>query len=256
MSEADIKRQIYLKNETVLSDVGHFHDSVEFIFMLQGSIEAHRVSERTVISAGEIFFADSFVCHYYRKLTPDIKAIVLVLSREYTSVFGELYRGKTCPAYMKDREKNGEIIELVQKWVQEEEKTYMCNIGYCNLMLDKIVKNYGLLALDESKNKSVVIKLLKYIGEHFDEDISLKSIAAEIGYTKEYCSKIFCEVTGLKFREYLNYIRLKEADKYFGTPGNDLTALEVMYKCGFNSSATFYRAKKILAAKNITFSNT
>ena len=65
LSEADLVRQIYFKDETILSEVGHFHDSVEFVFLLEGEIEARHLSEVQRLSAGEIFFAGSFEYHCY-----------------------------------------------------------------------------------------------------------------------------------------------------------------------------------------------
>ena len=52
-SDADLERQIYLKEEIVLSDVGHFHDSVEFVFLLEGEIEARRLGEVRRLHAGD-----------------------------------------------------------------------------------------------------------------------------------------------------------------------------------------------------------
>ena len=254
LSGADLERQIYLRCETVLSSVRHFHDSIEFIFLLEGSVEAYRGTEKEVISAGEIFFADRFVSHYYRKLTPDIKAVVLVLSREYTAVFNDMYRGKTFPSFMRDAQKNAQILSVMKEWMLEPDKTYLCNLGYCNLLFSRIVKNYDLPQFEERSDKSVTIKLLKYIGDHFAEDITLQTVAEAIGYSKEYCSVIFREQIGLRFREYLNYLRIKKANEYFATQKyNHLTTLEILYQCGFNSSATFYRAKKALQDKNTNF---
>lgn len=54
-SEADLERQIYFKDETILSEVGHFHDSVEFVFLLEGEIEARHLAEVQHLRAGEIF---------------------------------------------------------------------------------------------------------------------------------------------------------------------------------------------------------
>ena len=254
LSKADLERQIYLRCETVLSNVRHFHDSIEFIFLFEGSIEAYRGTEKEVISAGEIFFADRFVSHYYKKLTPDIKAIVLVLSREYTAVFNDMYRGKTFPSFMKDAQKNAQILSLMGEWMRETDKTYLCNMGYCNLLFSRIEKNYALPKYEEDNDKSITIKLLKYIGDHFEEDISLQTVAEAIGYSKEYCSAIFRKCIGLRFREYLNYLRIKKANEYLAAQeDNHFTTLEILYKCGFSSSATFYRAKKALQQKNTNF---
>lgn len=252
LPEADVARQIYIKEDPELADVGHFHEGVEMVAILEGEVEAFRLSERGVLKPGEIFFADSFECHHYRPATSAIRAVVIVLSSEYTGVFRELYSGKTFPAFMRDTEKNAEIIALMRKWLGEKEKNYMLNVGYSNLLFSKITESYDLVKRDERKDKNVSIKLLKYVNDHYVEDISLTSVSKQIGYTKEYCSKIFSEVVGMSFRDYLNLLRLKRANEYFSVKKEEkLTTTEIVYKCGFNSTATFYRAQKALQNKNI-----
>lgn len=256
LSEADLVRQIYFKDETILSEVGHFHDSVEFVFLLEGEIEARHLSEVQRLSAGEIFFAGSFEYHCYKKCTPQIRAIVLVLSREYTKTFDESFRGYTLPSYMKDAERNRDVIQMVQRWLEAkgENKTYLFNSGYSNLLFAKLSENYPLVPITDSKDKRMTINVLKYINEHFSEDLSLAIVAKESGYTKEYCSKIFRDIVGIHFREYLNLLRLRKANEYFAEKERTgLTTIEIIYKCGFNSSATFYRAQKEAREKNIIF---
>lgn len=252
LPDADIARQIYIKEAPELASVGHFHEGVELVAIVEGEVEACHLTHHEKLCAGELFFADSFECHYYRPLTEQIKAIVIVLSSEYTSVFRELYKGKTFPFFMKDKEKNTAIISLMRQWLNEKEKTYMLNVGYCNLLLSKIAENYPLEKREEKKDKSVSIKLLKHINDHYTEDISMTTVAKDIGYTKEYCSKIFAEVVGMRFRDYLNFLRMKKANEYFSMKKElKMTTMEIVYKCGFNSTATFYRAQKLLQGKNI-----
>ena len=256
MSEADLARQIYFKDENTLSNVGHFHDSVEFVFVLEGEIEARHHSEVQRVSAGEIFFAGSFEYHCYKRLTPHIRAVVLVLSREYTRAFYEYFQGQTLPSYMKDITLNKEIIELVLHWLEEkkDDGMFLCNYGYSNLLFGKLSMLYAPVRLTDSGDKRVTIKILKYINEHYQEDISLVSVAKENGYTKEYCSKIFHDVVGMRFREYLNLLRLRKAKEYFSDKERTgLTTIEIIYKCGFNSPATFYRVQKEAKEKNINF---
>lgn len=255
-SEADLERQIYFKDETILSEVGHFHDSVEFVFLLEGEIEARHLAEVQHLRAGEIFFVGSFEYHCYKKCTPHIRAVVLVLSREYTKVFSESFKGFTLPTYMKNTEDNRDVIGMIRHWLKEkdENNTYLCNFGYSTLLFAKLVKYYPLMPIEESKDKRVTVNVLKYINEHYAEDISLTTVANESGYTKEYCSKIFRDIVGIRFRSYLNFLRLRKAKEYFAEQKRTgLTTLEIIYKCGFSSTATFYRAQKEAKDKNINF---
>lgn len=255
-SEADLEQQIYFKDETILSDVGHFHNSVEFVFVLEGEIEARCLDEVRRVSAGEIFFAESFEYHCYKKCTPRIRAIVLVLSKEYTKVFEECFSGFTLPTYMTDVAANVDVFGMMRHWLHDggEDRTYLCNFGYSNLLFAKLTKCYPLIPLVESKDKRVTVKILKYINEHYLEDISLSSVAKETGYTKEYCSKIFRDIVGIHFRTYLNLLRLRKAKELFADQKRmGFTVLEIIYKCGFSSTSTFYRAQKEAKDKNINF---
>lgn len=252
LPEADVARQIYIKEDPELATVGHFHEGIELVAILEGEVEAYHLMRKETLHVGEIFFADSFECHHYKKLTPQIRAIVIVLSSDYTGLFRELYAGKTFPFFMKDTDKNAEIIALMTQWLNEKEKTFMRNMGYCNLLLSKIVECYDLEKREEKKDKNVSLKLLKYINDHYVEDISLTQVAKTIGYSKEYCSKIFSEVVGMGFRDYLNFLRMRKADEYFSMKKElKMTTTEIVYKCGFNSTATFYRAQKALKNGNI-----
>jgi AraC-like DNA-binding protein len=153
---------------------------------------------------------------------------------------------------MKNIEKNVEIIKMMQQWLNEPKKNFMLNMGYSNLLFFKIVESYELQDREGEKNKAGILKLLQYINEHYLEDISLTSVAQKIGYSKEHCSKIFSESVGMGFRDYLSFLRLKKAQEYFSLKKDlKLTTIEIIYKCGFKSTATFYRAQKRFKDKNI-----
>ena len=242
--EADKAKQIYLKEDHLVSRVGEFHDSVEFVFVREGVVEAHLYGDTKVMTEGCIFFADSYECHYYKPLTQKIKVIVLVLSREYIKDFRELYSGMTFNTFMFDKEKNKRIIEIVRKWMEEPLKTHIKNLGYANLLFSYLSESYPLVKVRERDNDSFIKDLLKYIHKHYLEDITLNSIAKMCGYSADYCSKILKKYVGCNFREYLNMLRMRKAEELLADKSLKMTTLEILYKCGFNSPATFYRARK------------
>ena len=44
----------------------HFHDSLEFILVREGTYLVHVGAQERLLHAGEIAFVDSFVPHFYR----------------------------------------------------------------------------------------------------------------------------------------------------------------------------------------------
>lgn len=248
--DADKAKHLYLKKEPRLASVGEFHDSVEFVFVLEGEIEAHIDQEVSTITEGGIVFADSYACHYYKNITPSICAFVLVLSREYLSLFREAHPKHTFVPFMTDKEKNKKVMALMQSWFDESKKSYLLDHGFVNLLLAYLVEAYGLVKNVKQKKPSIVKEILTYIHENYTEDISLKSMSKALGFSEEYCSKEINKATGCGFRQYVNFLRIKKAERLLSDETVDMTMVEILYKCGFNSPVTYYRARKRFHEKN------
>jgi YesN/AraC family two-component response regulator len=60
----------------------------------------------------------------------------------------------------------------------------------------------------------------------------------------DYCSRIIKKYIGRDFRDYINMLRIRKAQALMLDKSLNMTTLEILYKCGFHSAATFYRAKK------------
>ena len=86
--------------------------------------------------------------------------------------------------------------------------------------------------------------LLLYMHEHYLEDITLAKVAKDLGYSVDYCSRIIKKYIGRDFRDYINMLRIRKAQALMLDKSLNMTTLEILYKCGFKSAATFYRAKK------------
>lgn len=104
-----------------------------------------------------------------------------------------------------------------------------------------------LIEIEKYRNgKALVKELLGYIQTHYLEKISLEAVAKAVGYSTDHCSRVLQSAVGLKFREYVNLLRIKRAEEMLADKSLNLTTLEILYRCGFNNSATYYRAKKKL----------
>ncbi len=243
--ETDKAKYIYLKKDWLLQPDGEFHDSVEIIFMLEGEAEAFLNSKSNLLSKGDIFFVDSYEGHWYKCLTDSVLAFVLVLSREYLQNFYELYEGQTFMTHMGDKEKNERIFKLIENWYEEKEKTHIKDLGYANLLFSYFIESYPLTKRGHKRQRDeFIVQLLLYIHEHYLENVSLNRIAKDLGYSKDHCSKIIKKYVGRDFRDYINMLRLRKANSLLSDKSVNMTTLEILYKCGFQSPATYYRAKK------------
>lgn len=78
---------------------------------------------------------------------------------------------------------------------------------------------------------------LSYIAQNYRLPLSLEEVAAQINLSPTYLSKKFRKTTGVTFKEYVNYIRIKQAVQALLTTDDSITKIAV--DCGFNSSNYF-----------------
>lgn len=87
-----------------------------------------------------------------------------------------------------------------------------------------------------------IVNAAKYIAEHYNQNITLDSIARIANLSPSYLSRKFRQTTGMGIKEYLSYIRLKNASLELLSTQHSIT--EVAINCGFNDSNYFKDAFK------------
>lgn len=245
LKEADNKHSIYFKKDAALSLDPHFHDSIELIFMISGSTNAHLYSECKRLESGMIFFADSYECHYYTEQSKDILAYVLVLSREYTNALRSTYPGFTFETFMLDTKKNERIFKVLESWFSTEHKTLLLNNGYANVLFSEMMDLYPLRKKSAKDDGQELLKeCLSYIHNHFTEDITLKDIARNFGRSEEHLSRILKKNLNENFKNYINGLRYVKANELINDSTNNMSITECIFSSGFQSTVTYYRYKK------------
>ncbi len=250
---ADEPLFLYFKHDPILCSEPHFHDSIEFIFPTKGTIHAHLEGKVQAITPGDIFFAESYETHYYETDPGEtISAYVLVISGEYIHAFRSLYSTSTFPTYMRDKEKNKAIYDFVESWFQAN-RTQLLNYGNASVLLSMLVERYPFIPRKNYEGDIFLKQMLRYIHQHYLEDISLNTIAHDLGFSVAYCSKTLKNGLKTNFRSYVNSLRLRRAKELESDKSLSLTQSEILYQCGFNSPATYYRVKKQLESHEVNF---
>lgn len=82
-------------------------------------------------------------------------------------------------------------------------------------------------------------RLLTYVAEHFQEQLTLERLSRELHVNKYYISHLFAERLQMNFRQYLNHIRLEYALQMIDA--TDWPITRVWEEAGFNSQRSFNR---------------
>ncbi len=136
-------------------------------------------------------------------------------------------------------------LSLVLKLILEEQpKNHISENGFTDSLfsaaLHIIERN---VKIDTTKNENNAhIKAVKYIQDHFRENISLEDVADHLGLSPQYFCSLFHRSMGITYRQYLENIRVAYVQNIIKTTGISCTA--ACYEAGFNSYSAFLRAFK------------
>ena len=96
-----------------------------------------------------------------------------------------------------------------------------------------------------SPHHQTILDALSYIANHYHEDLTLAFVAKKFCFSPWYFSRIFKQATGMLYTEYLNKIRINEAQKLLLKTHKPIT--EIAGTVGFNSLTNFGRVFKQIA---------
>ena len=107
---------------------------------------------------------------------------------------------------------------------------------YCTILEEFL----STVAIGSSTLKTDVLSnVYLYVLNHYqEEDLTLKKVAAAIGYTPNYISSCLSVISGANFRTILNSARVEHAKKLLVS--TDMRIVDIALESGFSSENVFY----------------
>lgn len=119
--------------------------------------------------------------------------------------------------------------------------------GALYLLIGFILKN-NLYSFRSEQEQQISYRLkqlkqvLRYIEDHYAEEITLENLAAIAGMNPKYFCRFFRQITQRTPINYLNYYRIECAREQLST--TDSTITEIALNCGFNDISYFIKIFK------------
>ncbi|MDF2723417.1 MAG: AraC family transcriptional regulator [Paenibacillus sp.] len=102
---------------------------------------------------------------------------------------------------------------------------------------------------------SKISEIAAYIHEHYREALTLESVAKMFFISPSYLSRVFVKLTGFHFREYIQVVRIREAEKRLKSSKDKVQA--IAEQVGFDHIAHFNRIfKKMTGFSPLRYRNT
>jgi len=235
----------------------HYHDDLEFIYVVKGSIRQYINDTNIVLHAGEGIYINSRQLHYVESVDEDcdlycliFKPVVLCASRFVEDNFvapivsnddiGYVLLDSSLPWSEKVLAEVKEIVDCGR-----DEDDSMNIMSHMHIMWNELYKGIGFENNNSGKTKtsiSEIRNMLSYIHTNYKDSIKLPDICKAGGVSKTKCTEIFEKYVQMPPIEYLVCYRLEVAATLLKE--TDLPISEIAFECGFSGSSYFSEAFK------------
>jgi len=213
----------------------HFHKNIEFVFVADGEVEITSNSITASASKGQFAIILPYHMHSFRTMHSS-RTVVGVFSNDYVSKFVCDIGGKTPESFVFNA--GNDIAECFCR-LEQMNKFHIMGIlyGLCGEFMAQTSFSESASAKNITLNRIMI-----YISENIRSDITLQSLADNLGYEKHYLSRLFNAGTGTNFRKFINMCRIEIAREMLES--SDKTITEIAFDCGFSGIRTFNRSFK------------
>jgi AraC-like DNA-binding protein len=241
--------------------VNHFHNHYELYYLCEGE-RMYFVQDRTYrVKAGNFVLIDRNVLH--RTLDtgiPDHERMVIDIHPEWIEAFYPDYSEMLLEPFVRgipvmsfplaQMTHIKRIIAELSHEMLRQEPGYDIRLqhGVIELLLiaARCAKKDDPAPVEiQSPIHAKITKIVRYLNDHFTEALALPDLANRFTMSPYYLSRTFKSTTGFTYSEYLNLIRLKEAQRLLRE--TELKITEIALQTGFENFSHFGKAFKKMA---------
>ena len=237
---------------TKREQVMHFHQDIEIIYVLDGSLQINYEEESHHLNAEDFILINSKVRHEY---VSEDEVLFGSLFIDYT-MLTEIFGGEQPFFWCNSAEEKSESYEKMRYYIRQIFNLYQATEGQAialknsiyyqliylitsDFIVKKGMKQYDSLRgiQDERMNE-----IMSFIMTNYREPITLQELSERLYLSNAYLSKYIKKNFGMSFLKLLNNIRLDHAVSELLY--SDKTILKVAMDNGFSNLASFNQVFK------------
>lgn len=209
----------------------HFHDDMEVVYVLEGSITLRNGYYTYTLKQGDIFILNDREMHSF--LSTGEKNMVMMLQLDLT-YFSKYYDNLRNSFFVTDMDDDSDesleilrtllariMMEILQKGYGYEHKV----IESTHNLIACLISDFQYFVMEdgkfvnEVKNKGNKIlagrlnRIIDYMYDNYSRKLTLNEIANREHLSIYYLSHVIKEATGLSFQDLLSFIRVEESEK-------------------------------------------
>lgn len=224
----------------------HIHSSLECIYITSGTLELGIGEEFYHMEKGDFAIVFPDLIHHYQVFSSDeSRAIYLLTSIVNNGSFSHTLEN-FCPKDPVILRENldASIVFAIKSLLDmgDEINKEVLYYSYVQIILSVVLPKYELVGKGVVHTEDIVYSVVAYLAKNFLEEVSLNSMARDLGYSPYAISRVFSGTFHTNFNKYLNNLRLDYAKELLEHTTQSIT--DVWNNAGFESQRTFQRVFK------------
>jgi len=257
---------VYKDDKELMSDRGHptlhYHDAYEIMLLLEADNEMFVYDSHYFMQSGQIVFIPPYTVHrIYYKLGTRYRRYILNFEHDYLTpllnamegaAIADDFKNRITTIYTLDMQGltkiSAQFMALLKAYEAYRKKKSDINEMQARLALaSTMLSVYKFMTAGAAKDTTVsadklIQNIVGYINRNYMNHITLEMIETEFSVSRSYISHKFKKITGVTFIEFLQCVRVAEAQKLLTQIDSSISW--ICYECGFNSLQHFYRVFK------------
>lgn len=247
-------------SELETAQLWHYHEEVEFIFVMEGKKEIHTPTRTYRLSAGDVLVIGASQLHrttYY--LGERVKFLVVHVEFEqyfdpatmlYARHFLEMVHPLEALNYIfeqsrRTRTEAAETLLKIYEEIMRQRKGYEIAVSmHVKQLLLLLLRNddQDVLQGFDHADAGLVRAVDKYVEQHLNAKIEMNEVSQLVGMSYGYFSKYFKQKTGVSFVDFVNRKRVAKAERLLAV--SNLSVTEIAVAVGIENMAHFYELFK------------
>jgi len=211
----------------------HIHQFSEIAYTLEGVTTAYISGKKYLIPAGHMLLVLPNQIHAY---TPETSSHMqcAVFSGDFVPLFFRALQGMELADPVADFSDQPRLLRALSQATLQNPLQLG---GLLHLVCDRFLQVCPRIPACHG-NHSLLHDAVEYISQNFRQDITLQTIAAELGCNEKYLSSSLHALTQTNFRSFLASYRIEAAKQLLAGTG---AVTDIAFECGFSSLTTFNR---------------
>lgn len=212
----------------------HFHRNFEIIYVFSGRIDAVIGGKPLTLTAGDMALCLSNEIHEYKTMGSS-RSWVTVFSKNFVPEFDRKTKGKTADRSLVVLSQSVKTF-LKEQFLKEDTKDFYLISACLSLICGEFLK-CAQISEKQGKEFSLINDVTDYMNENYKKPLRLADVAEALGYERCYFSKLFKNIFGVGFNDYLTTLRVGAAAKELTHTARLIT--DIAFDSGFQSVRSF-----------------